>query len=89
MVNFVVEDLIDFSCAFVGHFGFDMHFEQVIDGGFKLGLYEPELLIDLVPEYFSKHTNIVVFSRVCLNSRNDAAGCLNRKILKIKHKILL
>ncbi len=60
MVHFLVESLVDFSCTFVRDFSFNVHFEEVGDCGLKFCLDEPELLIDLVPENFSEHTNIII-----------------------------
>lgn len=81
MVHFLVESLVDFSCTFVRDFSFNVHFEEVGDCGLKFCLDEPELLIDLVPENFSEHTNIIILPWIGLDSRNNTAGCLDCQIL--------
>lgn len=63
-----VHGFIDFRDVFVGHFGLDVHLEQVMDSGLQLCLHKPKLFIYFVPEDFTKDSDVVVFVGVVLNA---------------------
>ncbi len=81
MVHFIVQDLIDFIGALVGHFGFDVHFEQVCYCRFELGLDKSELFVDLVSQDLSEYAYVVVLGWVCLDAWDDAAGGFDGEVL--------
>jgi len=60
-IDFFGKHVVDFVGIFVGHFGFDVHFEEVVDSGFEFGLNESKFLVYFIPQYFPKHRNVVVF----------------------------
>ena len=47
-MNPFVDGIVDLHCVFVGHFCFDVHFEEIIDGSFELSLHKSELLIHFI-----------------------------------------
>ena len=55
-----MEHIVDFISIFVRHFGFDMHFEEITDSRFELGLDEPKFLINFISEYLAKHSYVIV-----------------------------
>jgi hypothetical protein len=59
-----------------------VHLEQVVDGRLQLGLYEPELLVHLVPQDLPEDCDVVVAGGVLLDARNDVAGCLDGEALQ-------
>ena len=71
-----IDSVVDFCDVFVGHFGLDVHLEQVQDGRLELSLHEPELFVHLVPKDFAKDGDVVVFVGVVLDARHDVVRCL-------------
>ena len=67
-INFFVECVVDLIGTFVGHFGFDVHLQQIIYCSFELSLNEAELLIDFVAQDLPKHSHIVILGGVILNA---------------------
>ena len=75
-MNSFVDGVIDFNCVFIRHFSLYVHFEEIKYSRFKFCLNEPELLIHLISKDFAKYSNIIVFRRVFLYSRNDVVSRL-------------